>query len=104
MVTKRRLPAIFEELPFSRTTALSAGVTSGRLRARDLRAPFHAVRVDSSLPDDVFWRCRAYTERMSAANAFSHHTAAELYGSLCRSTPVAIAISTWPGRPEGRFP
>lgn len=80
MVTKRRLPAIFEELPFSRTTALSAGVTSGRLRARDLRAPFHAVRVDSSLPDDVFWRCRAYTERMSAANAFSHHTAAELYG------------------------
>jgi len=73
------LPSRLLDLPFARQTAVSSGVSASRLRARDLRTPFHGVWVDAALPCDVFWSSRAYLERMSATNVFSHVTAAQLY-------------------------
>jgi len=79
VTARSSLPSSFLELPFARRSAVAHGVSASRLRSLELRAPFHGVRVDASLPDDLFWTCRAYLERMSAANAFSHVTAARLY-------------------------
>src|SRR5690606_31302738 len=55
------------------------GVTDDRLRASDLVAPFHGVRTMAA-PATVRERCAAYAARMAPAHAFSHATAAALYG------------------------
>src|SRR5690606_16484271 len=76
----RPLPHALHELPFNRQAALREGLTDRRLRATDLVRPFHGVRVSEDLPVDLPWLCRAYQERMRSGVAFSHLTAATLYG------------------------
>ena len=80
MSARSELPPEFVELPFSRIAAITAGVPASRLRAKDLSAPFHGVRHGAQVSDDLEWRCLAYLERMRPGNAFSHATAARLYG------------------------
>lgn len=57
------------------------GIPRRRLSARDLRSPFHGVRIARTHPlDDVEARCRAFLPRMVGAQFFSHSTAAALWG------------------------
>lgn len=72
------LPPELEGQPFTVATASSAGVGRQRLRASDLRAPFHGVRTNFPLatPLDV---ARAYAARMPERQFFSHVTAAQLW-------------------------
>lgn len=52
-----------------------------RLAARDLRAAFHGVRaLADATTEDVLSRCRIYEPRLTAAQFFSHTTAAALWG------------------------
>lgn len=58
------------------------GVSRARLRAADLTTPFWGVRVRADAPlSSVAERCRAFQPRMPAGAAFSHLTAAALYGA-----------------------
>jgi len=68
--------------PFSTRDAHTAGVSSSRLRRRDLARPFHGVRVvrDEFSPLRLHDRCAAYSARMDAIQFFSHTTAALLWG------------------------
>ena len=54
--------------------------TRGRLRAGDLQRPFTAVRSVGLHLDEVLDRCRAYEPLLRPGEAFSHETAAALYG------------------------
>jgi len=65
--------------PFTVSEALRLGVSPGRLRAKDLAAPFRGVRTDSA-PSSVRRLCEAYAARMPASQYFSHVTAAQLWG------------------------
>ena len=58
------------------------GIPPRRLRARDLRSPFHGVRYAGEDPGlgSVAERCHAYLPRMSGGQFFSHVTAASLWG------------------------
>lgn len=79
MTRRRSLP---EELPnhFAVADAREAGVPRNRLNAQDLVAPFHGSRsgrlVEGSLAD----RCAAYLPVAPSHFAFSHGTAALLWG------------------------
>lgn len=86
--------------------AIARGVTRDRLRSRDLQRPFHGTRatgLDLSLLAD---RCRAYTPRMIDGHAFSHLTAAELFGfplPLGGTSPSVHVTAPSPARaPAGR--
>lgn len=52
----------------------------GRLRARDLQRPFSGVRAIGLDLGSLLDRCRAYEPLLRPREAFSHRTAAELYG------------------------
>lgn len=80
MSRREELPQTLRELPFSRSSAQSSGISNSRLRASDLERPFHAVRRVAGGPRGIRWQCRAYQERMNPAHCFSHQTAATLYG------------------------
>lgn len=79
MTARPPLPSALGELPFTRTSGLSGGLSSSRLRAADLRSPFHGVNQSLLISEELGWRCRSYLERMRPGNVFSHATAAQLY-------------------------
>jgi len=89
MSHKFELPSRLAEVPFSRHSALASGVPRSRLGARDLEAPFHAVRT-ATAPGDIFWLCLAYSQRMRAGDSFSHGTAALLMGA---ALPAYLDVS-----------
>lgn len=60
---------------FGVAEALERGVPPGRLRARDLSAPFRGVRTTTAVPS-----VRAYAPRLRPGDRFSHTTAAGLWG------------------------
>lgn len=90
------MPSRPHELPerlgesFSCREALDSGVTRGRLRGRDLTAPFHGTRLARPIADPV--GSRAYVNRLAAAYAavmpagavFCGRTAAVLMGGPIR--------------------
>ena len=73
------LPVDLRVGSFSRRQALDAGISASRLRASDLTIPFRGVR-SVGTPADIHALCRAYLARMSPGQAFSHGSAARLYG------------------------
>ncbi|WP_092338100.1 MULTISPECIES: hypothetical protein [Cryobacterium] len=76
----RRLPLDFEGRPFSTAEGSDAGLSKKRMRASDLARPFPATRTpraDSSSADLLI---RAYAQRMSESDFFSHVTAARVHG------------------------
>ena len=60
--------------------ALAAGVTRGRLRNRSLMSPVRGVRMSAELAGDLESRCRALGLILPDDAAFSHGTAAALWG------------------------
>ncbi len=89
------LPEDMRHRGFTFAEAVAAGVTPQRLRASDLEAPFHAVRVarsaaagalDGSLRD----RCELIAPRLKSFQFFSHETALALLGA---------PVPRWPYRP-----
>jgi len=86
--------------PFAISDAAAQGVGRGRIRGGDLVAPFHGVRADPTQLGDLTGRCRAYATRMPEHEAFSHVTAAALYGfplpRALREGP--LHVSTLDGR------
>lgn len=76
----RPLPIQLQRGPFTRQEALSAGLDDVRLRASDLRRPFHGVRVASDVALTLVQRCDAYLLRMPPDAFFSGTTAARLHG------------------------
>ncbi|MGV8884657.1 MAG: endonuclease domain-containing protein [Microbacteriaceae bacterium] len=105
------LPSEFRGAPFSVANALSRGVSAGRLRSSDLVSPFHGTRLSASLAHaggdpgasntaevtareretrELAQRCAAYSTRMREGNAFSHQTAAVLWGV---PLPLALALA-----------
>lgn len=72
------LPPELADSPFTVAMAMAAGVGRQRLRAPDLRAPFHGVRSSTPLTRPVEL-ARAYAVRMPAQQFFSHITAAQLW-------------------------
>lgn len=103
----RPLPPDLRDLPFSRRAALDRGLSDRRLRATDLSRPFHGVRLADDLPTNIEWKCRAYQERMAPDAAFSHGTAARLYGLplplYARDAEVLhVTIPAHSRPPEGR--
>lgn len=73
------LPEDLRGRAFSRLEADDAGLRPGRLRRRDIRRPFHGVRIVGSF-GSLQERCAAYRVRMKPGHAFSHQTAALLHG------------------------
>jgi hypothetical protein len=80
MNRRAELPSDINGRPFSVRRAFELGVSPGRLKRRDLAAPFHGVRVPADAPGDLWSRCRAYAARMPPDHVFSHVTAAALHG------------------------
>ena len=73
------LPEPFRDEPFTVADAVRASVPAGRLRRRDLAAPFRGVRVEAA-PAGVEDRCRAYLPLLRGDACFTHATAALLHG------------------------
>lgn len=82
------------------------GVPASRLRAGDLRRPFHGVRAttgeDAVGEDLLLARAAQYAHRMTEHEFFSHVTAALLWGAplpsaLVRDARVETAVQ-WPRR------
>ncbi|WP_435747658.1 hypothetical protein [Microbacterium sp. PMB16] len=88
------------EPAFSTSTARLLGVSRGRLRATDLHAPFHGIRVKPARPAsdsdaseaDIadpyerqrrarIARARVYDARLHTGHFFSHQTAASIWGA-----------------------
>ena len=67
-------------LPFRTVDALAAGVSPARLRSRGLYAPVPGVRMDARLRGDFRAVCRAVALVLPDGAAFSHVTAARLWG------------------------
>ncbi|MFC8731414.1 hypothetical protein ACFT5B_03010 [Luteimicrobium sp. NPDC057192] len=78
----RRMPAVppLPPLPFLVRDALAIGVGEMRMRSRELHAPVPGVRMDPALRDDLVAVCRAVALLLPDGAAFSHLTAARLWG------------------------
>lgn len=93
----------FPPRAFTVAEAVQKGVPPKRLRAADLVAPFHGVRLaagwDAGLPDTMVLeeRCRALTRVLPPHAAFSHTTAAALHHLPLPSTspddPLHVAVA-----------
>jgi hypothetical protein len=78
---RKPLPSEISGRAFSRREAAALGVTSGRLAAADLVAPFHGVRVARRMPaQSTRERCADLLPRLDHGQFFSHATAATLWG------------------------
>lgn len=80
MARRVPLPHSFAVGPFTTAAAEAAGVTRGRHRGSDLRAPFHGIRMPREAPFTVRAACEALATRMTGGQFFCHFTAAMLYG------------------------
>lgn len=75
----RPLPPELRDVPFTTADARAAGVEPARLRAQDLTAPFHGVRVTVPAAN-LEARARAFAVKLLPGQYFSHTTAAVLLG------------------------
>jgi len=74
------LPPALSTAPFGVQDARELGVPPGRLRARDLLAPFRSVRTHVLDWSDISAVCSAYAVNLAPEQLFSHVTAARLLG------------------------
>lgn len=74
------IPASLLATPFTVAQARDAGVHPQALRSRRLQRPYFAVRSRGLDLARLDQRCRAYAARMHHGAAFSHSTAAALWG------------------------
>lgn len=103
-MTIPEIPSPYRGAPFSTTPFLAAGVPARRLHARDLEAPFHAVRTALDSTESLIELCRAYAIRAGADEFFSHVTAARIYelplpSVLERRRDVDVSVFR-PGNPS----
>lgn len=90
------LPPMLAAAPFGHQDARAAGVSAGRLRAADLRTPFHGVRTTRTALESVQDYCAAYAPRLRPGQFFSHTTAALLWNLPVESgrvRPGALHVS-----------
>ena len=91
-------------MPFTVAAARDLGFGRGKLRSKQLTRPFHGVRAPVS--GGLLELCRAYATRMHPAHAFSHATAAALWGMpLPRSVDEGVIHVSAPAplrAPEGK--
>ncbi|MCJ0702317.1 hypothetical protein FRIG_14445 [Frigoribacterium faeni] len=99
----RPLPPPLARGPFSTATALSHGVAPHRLRAHDLRSPFHGVRSPSQA-EGLVGRCREFAPLLRLDEYFAHETALALAGlpTPRRSEPGPLHIGTTRSRQRRR--
>ena len=93
------LPAPLDSTPFTRATALDAGLGSNRVDGPDLLRPFHGVRHPIGVPLDFEAHCRAFATTMPPSAFFSSVTAARLRQvplplSARQSTVLHVAVPT----------
>jgi hypothetical protein len=69
--------------------------SAGRLRAADLQRPFHGVRSSGLDLGALIDHCHAYEPLLRPGEAFSHETAAHLYG-----LPLPSEVPQRPGVPK----
>lgn len=74
------LPSGMLRRPFHTSEGAARGLTQGRMRGRDLARPFAGVRISANVVLTHFLRCAALATRLAAEHAFSHTTAAALWG------------------------
>ncbi len=74
-----RLPESLSASGFTVGEARQQGMSRRRMRASDLRSPFHGVRTGHETPD-ARSRALAYASKMPPNHFFSHTTAAQLLG------------------------
>ncbi|MCR2764781.1 hypothetical protein NQ152_14810 [Microbacterium sp. zg.B48] len=88
------LPDDLRDRGFSFAEAIAAGVTPQRLRAADLSAPFHGIRIavtaDQDAPPSLRHQCEVIAPRLRDFQFFSHETALALVGA---------PLPRWPHRP-----
>lgn len=106
MTARRALPSALDS-PFTRRAARAAGVPDSRLRAADLARPFRGVRAPVDVPATLQSLCAAYLLRMTPGQAFSHETAARLYGLplpayIGGTSPLHVSVLTGSRPPEAR--
>lgn len=73
------------------------GASSKRLRGRDIQQPFTAVRSVGLDLTTIRGRCLAYEPLLRDGDAFSHGTAAELYGLPLPEAVPLVHVSSQPG-------
>jgi hypothetical protein len=99
------LPPPLDRTPFTIASADGLGVSKRRLRAKDLATPFRGIRMPQSHSGSRMATCRAYALRMRPYEAFSHATAAELWGLplpwRLRADP-RVHVVVWNGRQPSR--
>ncbi|WP_448810671.1 hypothetical protein [Agromyces bauzanensis] len=76
--------------------------SAGRLRALDLQRPFHGVRSSGLDLDDLIDRCWAYEPLLRPGEAFSHETAARLYGLPLPSEGADLHVTAPTGLERAR--
>jgi hypothetical protein len=76
--------------------------TRSRLRASDLQRPFTAVRSIGLDLDDALGRCLAYEPLLRPGEAFTHETAARLFGLPLPEEPADVHVLAPPGRTRAR--
>ncbi|MCT9820741.1 endonuclease domain-containing protein [Microbacterium sp. W1N] len=75
------LPVALRGVAFTPADARALEVPAGRLRARDLVAPFHAVRAPLDAADTtIVERARLLLPRLTPTQVFTHSTAAAIHG------------------------
>lgn len=74
------LPAHLRDRAFSVRDSDAAGVGRGRIRGNDLLLVFRGVRLPIDVELNANSVCAAYLTKMSTGQAFSHITAARLWG------------------------
>jgi hypothetical protein len=94
------LPQPLQGGPFSTRAALDSGVGARRLRRSDLVRPIRGFRI-AKADDGRVSRCRAYAAHRGTDFAFSHTTAAILYGIPLPRVDRTIHVSV---RAPGRAP
>ncbi|BDZ63566.1 endonuclease domain-containing protein [Agromyces mangrovi Wang et al. 2018] len=83
------LPAPLASAPFRVSTADEHGVKRGRLRARDLEAPYHGSRT-AEAPASHLDRAAVYAVRMPDHHAFAGLTAAIIYSAPVPMRPAEV--------------
>ena len=86
--------------PFTTREALANGMTPRKLRSQDLARPIRGIRIARET-DSLLMRCRAYATHRRTDFAFSHTTAATLYGVPLPFVDPLIHVSV---RAPGRAP
>lgn len=95
------LPPALRERAFSVREARAAGVTTGRLAARDLDAPFPGVRAPAApSARSLEERARQFAVRMPPWQFFSHSTALALVGVPLPSDPRSALLHVAAHRPR----